>query len=80
MTSILQYKLAQQRKGKSKKVSADRFAASVYPVIRSLQNSGITTLSGIAKAMNDKDIPTSSGGRWYGSAVRNVLDRVENKT
>jgi hypothetical protein len=80
MTSILQYKLAQQRKGKSKKVSADHFAASVYPVIRSLQNSGITTLTGIAEALNDKDIPTSSGGRWYGGAVRNVLDRVENKT
>ncbi len=77
MSSIKHFKLDQQRKIKSKKVSADRFAASVYPVIRSLQNLGITTLTGIAKAMNDKDIPTSTGGRWYGGAVRNVLDRVK---
>jgi hypothetical protein len=79
MSPIQNFKLDQQRKGKSKKISADRFAASVYPVIRSLQNSGITTLTGLAQAMNDKDIPTSSGGLWYAGAIRNVLDRVENK-
>ena len=62
----------------SSKASAKRFAYSVFPVIRTLQKQGITTLSGLARALNDRGIPTSTGGKWYPGAVRNILDRIEN--
>ena len=54
---------------------ADRFAANVLPVIRSIQASGITGLAGIAAALNARGIPTSRGGQWYVSTVRNVMRR-----
>lgn len=54
---------------------ADRFAANVLPVIRSIQACGITSLAGIAEALNARGIPTARGGRWHVSTVRNVLRR-----
>lgn len=56
---------------------ADRFAASIQPVIASIRRSGITSLRGIATALNDRGIRTARGGRWQVSNVRNVLARCE---
>ena len=53
----------------------DRFAANVLPVIRSIQATGITGLASIAAALNARGVPTSRGGRWHVSTVRNVLRR-----
>ena len=54
---------------------ADRFAANVLPVIRSIQASGVTGLAGIAAALIARGIPTARGGRWHVSTVMNVLRR-----
>ena len=54
---------------------ADRFAANVLPVIRSIQATGVSRLAGIAEALNARGIPTARGGRWHVSTVRNVLRR-----
>ena len=54
---------------------AERFAANVLPVIRSIQATGVTGLAGIAAALNARGIPTARGGRWHVSSVRNVLRR-----
>jgi len=54
---------------------ADRFAANVLPVIRSIQATGVIGLAGIAAALNARGIPTSRGGRWHVSTVMNVLRR-----
>ncbi len=55
---------------------ADRFAASILPLIETLQYSGITSYRGIAKALNSRGIRTARGGRWQVSNVRNVVGRA----
>ena len=37
---------------------------------------GVTTLQGIADALNARGIRTARGRRWYATTVKNVLDRV----
>ena len=55
---------------------ADRFASNVMPVIETIQASGITSLRGLAIALNARGVPTARGGRWQVSTVRNLLRRV----
>ena len=54
---------------------ADRFAASVMPIIEQLQLSGITSYRGIASALDSRGIRTARGGRWQVSNVRNLIAR-----
>jgi len=54
---------------------ADRFAATVLPIIAAIRRSGVTSLRGLAEALNDRGIRTARGGRWQVSNVRNVLSR-----
>ena len=54
---------------------ADRFAASVLPLIEAIQAAGVTSLRGLARALNARGVPTARGGRWQVSNVRNVLRR-----
>ena len=58
-------------------VEAERFAQTVLPIIRSIQRSGITSLRGLAIALNNRGVRTARGGRWQVSNVRNVLDRCQ---
>ncbi|HZT88048.1 MAG TPA: hypothetical protein VFA12_08770 [Stellaceae bacterium] len=60
----------------SLKANADRFAASVLPIIMSLQADGIIGLSAIADALNARGIGAPRGGKWRGSAVRRLLARA----
>jgi len=55
---------------------AERFAANVFPIVRSIQAAGITGMVSIAKALNDRGIRTARGGRWHVSTVRNLLIRA----
>jgi hypothetical protein len=48
------------------------FAANTLPVIDSIRAAGISTLSGIAEALNARGIPTPRGARWYPTTVKNV--------
>ena len=61
----------------SNRVTADRFAANVVPVIRDIERAGVTTLQGIANALNARGIRTARGRRWYATTVKNVLDRAD---
>ncbi len=54
---------------------ADRFAASVLPVIESIKTTGVSTLGAIAVALNNRGIRTARGGRWHISTVANLLAR-----
>ena len=54
---------------------AERFAANVLPVVRSIQATGITGMAAIAVALNDRGVRTARGGRWHVSTVRNLLAR-----
>lgn len=54
---------------------ADRFAEGVMPLLHELQENGVTSLLGMARALNENGIRTSRGGQWHASTVRNVLKR-----
>jgi DNA invertase Pin-like site-specific DNA recombinase len=54
---------------------AERFAANVLPVIRSIRSAGVNGMVSIAKALNDRGIRTARGGRWHVSTVANLLAR-----
>jgi hypothetical protein len=52
-------------------------ALDLAPTIKELQESGVTTLRGIAAALNERGIPTSRGkGRWQASQVRRLMARL----
>ena len=59
------------------KAGADSHAARLAPVIADLQAQGITSLLGIAKALNDRHVQTPRGGQWFASSVRNLLLRLD---
>src|SRR5690242_20532338 len=50
--------------------------ARIMPIIRDIQASGITSLSGIAKALDERGIPTPLNVKgWSGEQVRRMLAR-----
>lgn len=55
---------------------AARFAANVLPVVRAIRAAGVSTLEGIAAALNARGIKTARGAVWYASTVRNLLARA----
>ncbi len=59
------------------RAKADQHAANVLPVIREIARAGVTTLQGIAEALNARGIRTARGRRWYASTVRNLLVRAD---
>ena len=59
----------------SNRANADRFARDVLPVVEAIRADGITSLEGIANALNSRGILTARGGRWYATTVRNLLKR-----
>jgi DNA invertase Pin-like site-specific DNA recombinase len=55
---------------------AQRFAESVLPIIQAIQRSGVSSLRGIAIALNSRGIRTARGGRWQVSNVRNLIAKA----
>lgn len=49
------------------------FARNTQPVIESIRSSGITSLTGLASALNSRGIRTRRGGRWHATTVKNLL-------
>lgn len=58
------------------KAQADRAALRAVPMIDKLQRDGITSLRGIARALNARGMTTARGGTWTATAVRRTLARV----
>jgi DNA invertase Pin-like site-specific DNA recombinase len=56
--------------------AAQKRAADILPVIKSLQAEGATTLTDIAEALNGRGIPAPRGGRWSTSQVSRILARA----
>lgn len=61
---------------RSAKEAAAQFAANVLPIVASIQRSGISTLAGIADALNGRGVRTARGGRWHVSTVKYLLRRA----
>ncbi len=64
-----------QRSAAARADSANRRAADILPVIQSIQADGITSAAGIAKALNERGIPTPRGGQWQAVQVQRALKR-----
>jgi hypothetical protein len=68
---------AQRAAIKVVRARADERAAKVAPVIKALRAKGVTSLHGIAEALNERRVPTPrSRGHWYATEVRRVLARM----
>jgi hypothetical protein len=52
-------------------------AANLAPIVRALQANGVTTLNGIAEALNERGVPTAAGsGNWHATQVARLLRRL----
>lgn len=58
---------------------ADKFAAIVLPIVTSIRNAGVTSLRGIAVALNNRGVRSARGGQWQVSNVRNILARARSE-
>lgn len=66
---------AGQRAGvASRRANAARFAARTRPVIAQLQADGVSTLGGLARALNARGYRTARGGSWSAAQVKRVLE------
>jgi Recombinase len=55
---------------------ADKAAArtaDLLPVIDTIRAEGVTSATGIAKALNERGIPTTRGGQWQAVQVQRIL-------
>jgi hypothetical protein len=51
-------------------------AADIAPVITELQSAGMTSLSGLARALTKRGVPTARGGsEWTAVQVGRVLEK-----
>jgi hypothetical protein len=68
---------ATRRAAEARQARADERAAKLAPVIKALRAKGVTSLSGIAAALNKRRIRTPRGvGEWQATQVRRVLARL----
>jgi hypothetical protein len=60
----------------ARQARADQRAAKLAPILKGLQASGVTSLNGIAEALNERGALTLTGrGHWHGMQVARVLQR-----
>lgn len=64
------------RSAEARRAKAEFRARDILPTIQRLQAEGITSASGIARALNDQGIPTPRGGTWQAVQVQRVLTRA----
>lgn len=67
--------IAQAKGTETVKARADQFAGNVLPIVEKIRASGVTTLAGIAEALNERGVRTARGGAWYAMTVKNLIDR-----
>jgi DNA invertase Pin-like site-specific DNA recombinase len=67
-TELGRQKAAEARQAKTASRTAD-----LLPVVEAIRAEGITSATGIAKAMNERGIPTTRGGRWQAVQVQRML-------
>jgi len=67
---------ARRHAARAKKEIADRYSANVLPVIREIQDNGVKSLRGIARALAARGVPTARGGAWTPVQVGAILQRA----
>jgi hypothetical protein len=62
---------------KARIARANRTAADLAPVIAELRTAGITSLTAIAKALDERHVPTPAGSpHWHPMQVARLLKRL----
>lgn len=61
-------------------VRADVFASLCESMVEEAKQNGSDSYAGIARYLNDNAVPTSRGGRWHASTVRNLSLRLGQST
>jgi DNA invertase Pin-like site-specific DNA recombinase len=64
--------LGRQRGAEVRRASAAARAKDLAPVIEAIRAEGITSATGIAKALNERGIPTARGGKWQAVQVQRL--------
>lgn len=64
--------LGRKRGAEVRRVKAAAQAKDLAPVIETIRAEGITSATGIAKALNERGIPTARGGRWQAVQVQRL--------
>ena len=64
--------------GQASKRAADARAKKLARTIRALQAKGHISFSAIAHALNEREIPNASGGRWHPASVSRLVERLES--
>jgi DNA invertase Pin-like site-specific DNA recombinase len=67
--------LGRQRAADARRGKTAARARDLAPVIEAIRAEGITSAAGIAKALNDRGIPTIRGGKWQAVQVQRLLSR-----
>jgi DNA invertase Pin-like site-specific DNA recombinase len=57
--------------------AAAQRAAGLLPVVEAIRAEGTTSMGAIAKALNERHIPTAAGGQWHPMSVSRLLKRLE---
>ncbi len=69
--------LARRAAREARQVRAAERAANVAPIVKALQAAGVTSLNGIAMALNARGVLTPAGrGHWYAVQVSRLLKRL----
>lgn len=61
---------------KARTDAATAFAHSIHKDIQTLMDSGITSATSIANALNERGVRTSKGGQWQAVQVQRLLKRI----
>jgi DNA invertase Pin-like site-specific DNA recombinase len=72
--------LGRQRATATRRAKAASRATDLAPVIAAIREEGAATTTAIAKALNDRGIPTARGGRWQAVQVQRLLRAVGEAT
>ncbi len=59
------------------KSKADKHAKNILPVITAIRDAGVTSLRGIANALNQRGINTARGGSWHAASVGRIIQRTQ---
>jgi len=70
--SLKNTELGRQRGAEARRARATARAKDLAPVIEGIRAEGITSDTGIAKALNQRGIPTARGGKWQAVQVQRL--------
>jgi hypothetical protein len=55
---------------------ADAYAVALKPLLKELEEQGVTGHTAIAKAFSARNVPTARGGQWTVRGVTNLIGRL----